>query len=78
MLKWFIRAVAFVLVLVTALWVRKAPAYDSYASLLTAIGGLLLTFVVPKIMTHKAQTQNLADSAIGVQAGRDANVSIKK
>jgi hypothetical protein len=78
MLKWSIRLVAFVLVIVCAVWVWTAPEFDSISALLTATGGLLLTFVAPRLLSRNAQIQNLQDSAVGVQSGRDANVTIKK
>jgi hypothetical protein len=78
MLKWSVRVVASVLVILCATWVWTAPAFDSIATLLAAISGLLAAFVVPSVLSRNAQVQNLQDSAVGVQAGRDAQVSINK
>ena len=78
MLKWSIRIISIILVFVCGAWVKNSPTFESIVGLLSAIGGLLLSFVMDKKSSNIHQEQHVQNSSIAIQAGRDAKATIEK
>lgn len=57
---------------VTGAWAVSKPGWDSICATLAALAALATCFV-PR--TESGQSQNVGTGGIGVQSGRDANVS---
>lgn len=55
-------------------WLINKPAYDSAVAFAAAIAALLASFFLKRETRTIGQTQNVASSSIGIQAGRDANI----
>ena len=55
-------------------WAYDKPAWDSICAALGALAALIATFAIPRENRRASQIQELGDGAIGIQAGRDANI----
>lgn len=60
-------------VLITSVWVMKSPGYDSAGACAAAVAALFTSFFL-KRGSSEGQTQQVSDSSIAIQAGRDAKV----
>lgn len=55
-------------------WLINHPAYDSAVAFAAAVAALLASFFLKRESRATGQTQNIAGSSVGIQAGRDANI----
>ena len=55
-------------------WVYSRPGWDSICAALGAFAALVSTFAIPRAQQADSQVQELGPGAVGIQAGRDANV----
>jgi hypothetical protein len=64
------------LFIISLIWIAKAPGYDAYTALGTALIGLISSFASRKRSTSQTphQEQTVSSGSIGIQAGRDVNV----
>lgn len=63
------------LALILALaWVISSPDYDSAVACVAAVAALLSSFFLRRGQKSKGQAQQVSESSVGIQAGRDANV----
>lgn len=62
--------------LLSAAWLIYRPAFDSSTAFAGALVLFLSTFVgTPRASSRPTQSQTVSEGAVGIQAGRDANVS---
>lgn len=74
-----LKITAFLALLVSVAWLFFRPGFDS----LVAVAAALVAFIAALLMKKEStanhpQSQVVTDGAIGIQAGRDANVSNAK
>lgn len=65
--------VSCIAVVLALVWLIQKPAFDSAVALAAALAALLSSFFLGRDRRDAAQSQNVSDSSVGVQAGRDAN-----
>jgi hypothetical protein len=62
--------------LLSIVWVVFKPGFDSSIAVITSLAALISSFLIKKERNKRpTQSQKISDDSIGVQAGRDANVS---
>lgn len=70
------RLLSFVALLLSIAWVVYRPGFESIVSAAGALTALVSSFLVKKELSQQpTQAQNVSESGVGIQAGRDANVN---
>lgn len=65
--------------LLALLWLINSPSFDSAVACAATLAAFLSSFFLKRVQKPKAQVQQVSESSVGIQAGRDANVrDIKK
>lgn len=67
-------AASLIAALLAFAWLVNKPAYDSAVAFAAAVAALLASFFLKREAKATGQTQNIAGSSVGIQAGRDANI----
>lgn len=71
-----LRAVSLLALLFSMAWVAYKPGFDSALAAIGALAALISSFLMKKNSSTKVtQSQEISSGSIGIQAGRDANVS---
>jgi hypothetical protein len=78
-LRLTLKITALVALLVSVAWLYFRPGFDSLAAFTAALVAFIAALLMKKESAgDHAQSQVVTDGAIGIQAGRDANVTNAK
>jgi hypothetical protein len=75
-LRLTLKITALVALLVSVAWLYSRPGFDSLAAVAAALVAFIAALLMKKEQTAgHSQKQVVTDGAVGIQAGRDANVT---
>ena len=74
-----LKITALIALLVSVAWLFFRPGFDSLAAVAAALVAFIAALLMKKESTAtRTQSQVVTDGAVGIQAGRDANVTNAK